>query len=396
MNPWMRMLWKPLTTLTLTGVLFLWQPVASLAQGEPASHEGMMMTQPLTTPAAAPSDGSVHKKEMEAAPPPAAVMEQSVIGISGFVDTYYAYNFNKPSDKLNRFTNFDFSDNAFSINLAEVVVQRSAEPVGFRIDVDYGQAANAVNEAPLVNLQQAYVSYVPTPRLTLDAGKYVTHLGAEVIETKDNWNYSRGLLFSWAIPYYHAGLRLTYSLTDNITIMGTVNNGWNNVGETNRAKTAGASLTIKPTAASTLVLNYIGPAREASYAQRHVVDFVAMLNATDNLALMLNADYGTQKLLPGNVKSQYVGAAAYARYAASGWAGSIRYEYTKDSDDFLYGTGLGPNVQEITLTGERAIADHMLLRLEFRRDFADKKIFDRRGSAVEDQNRVTLGSIVYF
>ena len=31
--------------------------------------------------------------------------------------------------------------------------------------------------------------------------------GAEVIETHSNWNYSRSLLFAWAIPYYHMGLR---------------------------------------------------------------------------------------------------------------------------------------------------------------------------------------------
>jgi hypothetical protein len=29
----------------------------------------------------------------------------------------------------------------------------------------------------------------------------VTPLGAEMIETKDNWNYSRSLLFALAIPY---------------------------------------------------------------------------------------------------------------------------------------------------------------------------------------------------
>jgi len=33
--------------------------------------------------------------------------------------------------------------------------------------------------------------------------------GAEVIESNANWNYSRSLLFSWAIPYYHMGFRAT-------------------------------------------------------------------------------------------------------------------------------------------------------------------------------------------
>jgi len=29
--------------------------------------------------------------------------------------------------------------------------------------------------------------------------------GAEVIESKDNWNYSRSLLLAWAITYFHCG-----------------------------------------------------------------------------------------------------------------------------------------------------------------------------------------------
>ena len=37
----------------------------------------------------------------------------------------------------------------------------------------------------------------------MDFGKFVTSAGAEVIEAKDNWNYSRSLLFVNAIPYLH-------------------------------------------------------------------------------------------------------------------------------------------------------------------------------------------------
>ena len=56
---------------------------------------------------------------------------------------------------------------------------------------------------------------------------------SEVIEAKDNWNYSRSLLFALAIPYYHSGVRATYSPTDKISVMGTIVNGWNNVVENN-------------------------------------------------------------------------------------------------------------------------------------------------------------------
>ena len=71
-------------------------------------------------------------------------------------------------------------------------------------------------------LQQAYLTAVlPVGAgLTVDVGKFVTHMGNEVIESKDNWNYSRSFLFAYAIPYYHTGIRLTYPLAS--TLSGTL------------------------------------------------------------------------------------------------------------------------------------------------------------------------------
>ena len=56
-------------------------------------------------------------------------------------------------------------------------------------------------------LKEGYLEYLaPVGKgLQINVGKFVTPAGAEVIETKDNWNYSRGLLFALAIPYFHFG-----------------------------------------------------------------------------------------------------------------------------------------------------------------------------------------------
>ena len=53
----------------------------------------------------------------------------------------------------------------------------------------------------------AYLSYqAPVGKgLEIDFGKFVTALGFEVIKTKDDLNYSRSLLFTMAIPFYHMG-----------------------------------------------------------------------------------------------------------------------------------------------------------------------------------------------
>ncbi len=94
--------------------------------------------------------------------------------------------------------------------------------------------------------------------MQLDFGKFVTWSGQEVIETKDNWNYSRGLLFAWAIPYYHTGLRATYARNDQVSLTGFLVNGWNNAEDNNTGKTFGGQIILKPSAKLAIIENYTG------------------------------------------------------------------------------------------------------------------------------------------
>jgi putative OmpL-like beta-barrel porin-2 len=71
------------------------------------------------------------------------------------------------------------------------------------------------------DLQEAYLSgTVPVGSgLTLKAGKFVTLLGYEVIESPNNLNFSRGYLFELAVPLTHTGGLASYTFTDwfNVT-----------------------------------------------------------------------------------------------------------------------------------------------------------------------------------
>ena len=143
--------------------------------------------------------------------------------------------------------NFNVAHNSLSLNLAEVALEKKPAAdsrAGFRVDLDYGPTATLVHAAEpggtttYQNIQQAYVSVLAGKALQLDFGKFVTWSGQELIESKDNWNYSRGLLFSWAIPYYHTGLRAAYAVNDKVSLTGFLVNGWNNAEDNNTGKTA--------------------------------------------------------------------------------------------------------------------------------------------------------------
>jgi hypothetical protein len=327
--------------------------------------------------------------------------------ISGFVDAYFGYNFNRPAADA-QLRNFDTKHNQFAFNLAELALEKKVTPddrLGFRMDLNVGPATEMVHAAEpgggevFKHIQQGYISYLaPAGKgLQLDIGKFVTQHGAEVIETRDNWNYSRSLLFALAIPYYHFGLRATYPVSDKASLSGFVVNGWNNVVDNNRRKTFGVQAVIKPTPSLTISQNYMfGPEQAGNNDDwRHLWDGTVTYAVNDSVSLLANYDYGFDRLNGARVHWQ--GIAAYARIQPSSkkFAFSPRFEWYSDHDGFT--TGVRQSVKEFTLTGEHTVRGGLLARLEYRRDFSDREFFLRStGHAIKSQSTVSVGFVYAF
>ena len=332
------------------------------------------------------------------------------VEVSGFIDGYYGYNFNKPAGRVNALRNFDTRSNQFALNLAEVVIEKKPNPlnsrVGFRLDLDYGPATDLVHASEPGGsevykvIQQAYGSYLAPvgSGLQIDVGKFVTWNGAEVIETKDNWNYSRGLLFAWAIPYYHAGVRAKYSFNSKVSLMGAVVNGWNNVEENNSGKTFGLSLTWVPTPKLSIIQNFTtGPEQTNDrHHFRHLLDTVVTYNFNKQWAVMGNYDYAQDTLTTGG-KVRWQGVAAYLHYTPTDkLAFTPRYEWFGDYNGF--GTGTAQRVKEVTMTGEYKVKPTLIMRLEYRRDWSDHLSFPKSDPLIlaRSQSTVLAGLIWIF
>jgi len=86
--------------------------------------------------------GALPAVAQEPAPSPAP--EPPQIDVTGFVDVYYAYNFNAVDPALR---SFDVQHNAFSLSLAEIAFARATStdsPIGFRIDRAFGKTLGAL------------------------------------------------------------------------------------------------------------------------------------------------------------------------------------------------------------------------------------------------------------
>ena len=332
--------------------------------------------------------------------------------LAGTVDMYYHYNFNEPqTGSFTPLRNFDSQHNQFSFALAELALIKAPtadDRVGFRLDLDYGPVTAWVHSAEpaganvgpdvFQHVQQGYISYLaPVGKgLTFDIGKFVTQHGAEVIEAKDNWNYSRSLLFSWAIPYYHMGARLGYSPNDKVTLGGYVVNGWNNVTDNNSAKTYGVQALVKPTAPASIVLNYMGGPEQTDNADdwRHLFDATLTYAVNDKVSVMGNYDYGHDKVSRADVTWQ--GVALYAKAQVNPNCAFIpRFEYYDDSDGG-FTTGAAQKAKEFTFTAEVKHSQGLIMRVEYRRDWSDIDFFTKNRRPRDNQNTLSVGFIYAF
>ena len=315
--------------------------------------------------------------------------------IGGLVDGYYDY-YSTKTDGLYR--NFDTKHNAFTLNMAELWVAKTPaadSPVGYKIRLNYGPAASnliafAEPGGPLVNVEEAYGSFL-AGKAQFDFGKFVTNAGAEVIEAKDNWNYSRSLLFALAIPYYHAGLRMTYAANDKVSFMAGLVNGWNNVEENNSGKTFMASVTLKPSGSFSLIENYIvGSETADNETTRNLSDTVLTFTAGPKVSFMGNFDFGSDG------GANWSGVAGYAKFQIAPKAAVVpRSEYLSDGDGFM--TGTTQNLKEFTTTLELKAADNLLWRIEYRGDFSNHDVFTSdSGSAKSSQHSISFGLLYSF
>jgi hypothetical protein len=266
-------------------------------------------TQTATAPAAAP-----------AAPAPPSAYHQVGMDFSFLFDGYVDANFNNPSSGWNSLRNFDMRSDTLHFNMGKITIDRAPGPVGFHLDVGFGEifsVIHAADQAPkgLKYIEQAYVDFKPKSwkGVEVDVGEFVSAAGAEVIDVNQNWNYSRSLLFAWAVPYYHFGIRTSFPVGAHFTGGVQLVNGWNNVYASNQGKLIGLNGAYAWKKATWTNVWYGGPERDKnSPGWRNLFDSVVQVNPNDNLSLYLNFDYGRNKNV-GPDTAQWTGIAGAAR-----------------------------------------------------------------------------------
>jgi len=317
---------------------------------------------------------------------------------SGYIDSYYIANMNKPLSRSNlgaaaNARAFDQRAGQFSLGLIQTKIGYSTAKSDVVVDLTFGPNADLGNYGNLIGplgtttalaIKQAYFNWKATDRLTLTAGQFGTHIGYEVIDAPVNYNYSLSNLFNNG-PFYHVGAKGTYAFSDKASLMLGIVNNVDALNDNNRKKGLIGQLFVSPATGWNIYLNGIvsneanidslGNTPAANYS---VLDLVTTYQVSEKFFLGANAAIGSQK---GDYQgytftdktTSWGGVALYTNYAVSSNFGlGARYEFfdNKGGARLLRNRlGDGTSVNSITFTGNITAADgHLLLKPELRVD----------------------------
>jgi hypothetical protein len=328
--------------------------------------------------------------QKSAAPSLTEVLAASNIMASGYLDVAYQH-----LDGTGQFANgspdrvFDARHDSISVHQAAIAIAyQPKDGFGALVNLIAGQDADVFAPYDInpgahskFDFPQAYVQYATGP-LTVIAGRFVTLAGFETIDPRTNTNFSRSILYGFAIPFAHTGVRATLVANDQFTLNLGIVNGWDDLKDTNSAKTLEFGATFAPVKALSLTVDgYVGKERVGGLTeagpegQRKLIDVIGSWNVSDALTVVLNYDWGRQDggASDGGI-ARWDGLAGYLNYAINDhWRVSLRSEYLDDQDG--YRTGFIQKWQETTLTLAWMPSKAVELRLEGRADRSDHAVF---------------------
>jgi len=338
------------------------------------------------------------------------MLKASDVSFGGYIDTSYDYVDGDgffSSGVANRV--FESEPSGFFLHQAAFVLSKlPAEGVGGMVNITAGKDADIIAAAGTggavyagddnFDVTQAFLQYASGP-VTVMAGKFVTMSGAEVINSTANANASRSILFGYAIPFGHTGVRTSFKLADSFTLVAGVNNGWDQQSDGNDQKTGELCglFSSGPVAVGAVVYAGQEPVTATVSDDRMLVDVVASVTA-GMATIVLNADWAEQKNTDGldiGTDATWSGLAGYLNLKFSDtFATSVRAEYFDDEDG--YRTGVVQKWKEVTLTTNFAVADGLNIMPELRYDKSDQSSFSKSlGTEFDDTQLGAMIKAIY-
>ncbi len=330
--------------------------------------------------------------------------------LTGQFNATYNYNLNNPplGPGNNTLRVFDSEHNNFNFDMAKIGVAHSPNDWSkFVVDLIFGENVALLDSVKggmigvdEFGVEQMYVELTaPIGKgLTVKAGHFVTPFGYEVNESAYDTHTSRSLLFGFAEPGFHNGLLLTYPFGEKSSGTIGVANGWDVVGDNNKAKSVLAQVAIAVTDTLSFSLGGIaGPEQAGNDSNwRSFIDFFATWTPNDRWNFSINYDWGREDgLATCSGKTCWQGVALYAHFKPTDLIGlSLRGEIFQDDGSRLL-LGSNTTVAEGTGTLHFYLGEGLETRLEIRHDHADRPVFSTSSGSLREFQDTVSTEILY-
>ncbi|MFN0202916.1 MAG: porin [Bacteroidia bacterium] len=327
--------------------------------------------------------------------------------LSGYKEVYYAYDFQRPSDKMRPFFTYNHSrHNDFSVNLGYLKAAYEKERLRANLALMTGsyRRYNLADEPKVIQfINEANVGYKLSKKknIWLDAGIFASHIGIESAVGKDCWTLTRSMLAENS-PYYESGAKLTsVSANQKWTFSLLALNGWQNVwrGSQRLSRISGGTqLLYKPSEKFTFNYStFVG--KENPAALRIFHNFYGIYKK-EKWGLIVGLDAGTETntFARFDTSMWFSPVIIYRRQFNDKLSYSVRAEYYQDLKEIIVKTseGKGFRVSGASANFDYLLFENILLRAEYKSYYSEFPIFEKNGKARKYNMGITTAVMAWF
>jgi hypothetical protein len=329
------------------------------------------------------------------------------VKMSGFLDVFYAYDFNEPQGSSMHPFFFNFNrQNEINMNLGVLQIDVQHQKYRATLALQAGTYPNdnyAPEEGTLKNINQATVgiSLNKKNNLWLDAGLMNSYIGFESAISVDNPTLTRSLSAA-SSPFFITGAKLTYTPSDKIELAGIVTNGWQRIQRVpgNSLLSFGTELIYTPNKNITLNWStFIGTDDPDSLRRmRYFNDFYGIFQLSKKWILTAGFDIGFQQTAKDSSDyNMWLTPVVIIRYAINeNWAMALRGEYFDDEEGLIIPTvsSTGFQTSGVSLNIDWMPNKWVMCRIEGRYLKAQDSIFEKKGGYSDNDFFITASMAI--
>ena len=338
------------------------------------------------------------------------VKDKSPFTFSGYLETYYSYDFGNPDNHLRPgFVYSHNKHNELNLNLGFAKVNYAKDIIRANFALMAGTYAEynlAAEQDAMKHIFEANVGVKISSKhnIWVDAGIMPSHIGFESAIGKDCANLTRSILADNS-PYYEAGVKIGYtSPSEKWYLAAMYLNGWQRIQKIdgNQTPAFGTQITYKPSVKTTLNWStYVGNEQpDVDRKWRYFNNFYGQFKFSDKTNLTAGFDIGAQQTLNGSSDYDiwYSPVVILQHKPTTKIQIAARAEYYQDKQEVIIVTGTpnGFKTYGFSANFDYLVTDNVLFRVEARNLSSKDDVFLKDGNPKNTNTFLTTSLAISF